>query len=375
MSEFFNALVNQILTANPKIDRNVLLSMVEKKKQESHGLLSDEGAIRLVAQQLSIMPLSSIGLRDQSIKSVHTGLNDATITGVISSLSEPRMFERSDGSPGKVLRVRVTDGSGELTCVFWDSQADVLIREALAPGCQIRLLHGYTKNGMGGEIEFHLGTKSSFQILNRGTAVQDTPLTGNFQDQQAKPDSFRLRLLRVQKGRSMNGPTWALCDGDGGIVIAKFWDEHAENVLGFELGSQLNISSAWIDEKNGLVYVNVGSKSTINKIDAKIDYTCNPASIASLKPSSLLWTISGRILERQEVREVQTREGRKTKVASLALEDKTGKIRVSCWDVHADKTESLRIGDSIRLTGIRVRQIMNGENEASTVFLTNIEKQ
>ncbi len=375
MSDNFNELVNQILTANTKIDRNVLLSMVEKKKQESHGLLSDEGAIRLVAQQLSIMPLSSIGLKDQRIKSVQTGLNDATITGVITSMSEPRMFERSDGSPGKVLRVRVTDGSGELTCVFWDSQADVLIRESLAPGCQIRLLHGYTKNGVGGGIEFHLGTKSSFQILSRASPVQDIQVTSDFQDQLAKSDNLRLRLLRVQKGRSVNGPTWALCHGDAGMMIAKFWDEHAENVLGFELGSQLDITSPWIDERNGLVYVNVGSKSTIKKTDAKIDYTFNPASIASLKPSTLLWTISGRIVERQEVREVQTREGRKTKVANIALEDETGKIGVSCWDAHADKTESLRIGESIRLIGIRIRQNMNGENEASTVFLTNIEKQ
>jgi hypothetical protein len=373
VGEFFDDLASQILASNPKVDRNTLLSMVERKKQESHGLLSDEGAIRLVAQQLSVMPLSSIGLKDQRIKSVHTGLNDATITGIIVSLSDPRQFERSDGSFGKVLRVRLTDGSGELSCVFWDSQADVVIREMLVPGCQIRVLHGYTKNGTGGEVELHLGTKSSFQILSRRT-VSET-VTNIDRDKLQRSDRLKLRMISVQKSRSENGPTWALCQGDIGMMIAKFWDEHAENVLAFQLGCELEVTSPSIDERNGLLYVNVGSKSTINKLDSEPDSTCNPVNIVSLKPSPLLWTITGKLVSREETREVQTREGRKTKVSSLGLDDGSGKIRVSCWEQQADKTENLRIGDSISLKGIRIRQNMNGENEASTVFLTSIEKQ
>jgi hypothetical protein len=373
LAQVFDEIVNQLLTANPKLDKNNLLSMIEQKKQDSHGLLSDEGAVRLVAQQLAIVPLSNIGLQDQRIRSVHVGLNDVTVTGGIISLGEPYEFDRADGSHGKLLRIRLTDGSGELTCIFWDNHVDLVIREALAPGCQVRILHGYTRNGKAGEVEFHLGNKSSFQILSRKSFHESMPTNHN--SHAATPDFLKLQIVKIKKSRSENGPTWALCQSDGGLVIAKFW-EHGSAMLQAELGSWFNIEQPWLEEKNGILYVNVGSKSTVKVIDNMKPDTViiNLVKLNALKPGSKLWAITGRVVDREEVREIQTKEGRKVKVSNLGLDDGTGKIRISCWDRQAEETAVLRIGDSIRLTGIRVRQNMNGENEASTVFLSSIEK-
>ena len=371
-TDIFDSLLSQILSTDQKITRETLLSMIEQKKQDSHGLLSDEGAARLVAQQLKIIPVSTIGLKDQRIMSIHAGFNDVTITGLILSLSEIRQFERSDGQQGKVLRVRITDGSGEMSCVFWDAMAETIVKEALGPGCQIRILHGYTKHGTAGEVELHLGSRSTLQILSRGNtahrgfvdASSELP-TGN---------KLKLRLLKLQKARSENGPTWALCYGEAGMVIAKFWDEHSDNVLSFGQGSQLFISNPWIDERNGTTYVNVGSKSTVEREGSDLTFQPPVASISSIKPSPVLWTISGKVIEKSETREIETKEGRKTRVSNMNIEDSTGRIRVACWDLHAETTESLRIGDSIRMLGVKVRQGMNGEKEVSTVFLTTIER-
>src|SRR5256885_15455365 len=63
--------------------------------------------------------------------------------------------------------MRVRDPSGQITGVFWDSLADTVAREALTPGSQVRLLHGYTKFGRAGEVEFHLGSRANLQILRR----------------------------------------------------------------------------------------------------------------------------------------------------------------------------------------------------------------
>src|SRR5438552_16899793 len=115
----FDDLLNQILSDNPKIGRDELLTMVERKKEESHGLLSDEGAIRLLAQQLSVSPSTCSDLKDQRISSVHAGLNDSTITGEVISVSDVHEFQRSDGTAGKVLRMRIGDASGQITVAFW----------------------------------------------------------------------------------------------------------------------------------------------------------------------------------------------------------------------------------------------------------------
>jgi hypothetical protein len=376
MPASFDELLNQILAVNPSIGRDQLITMVDQKKQESHGLLSDEGAIRLVAQQLSIsaLPTSSIG--DQRISSVHAGLNNSTITGQVIMVGEVREFQRSDGTPGKVLRMRVGDASGQITCVFWDDMAETLSRESLEPGSTVRLLHGYTKQGMGGEVEFHLGSRASLQILKRSQSSE--VLTENVSSPAVNfraSDQLHVRLLKLQKSQSEKGPTWALCSGESGLLIAKFWDNQAQDVLSLGEGSLLVVQDHWVTERNGIVYVNIGSKSTVTKEGSDFVAETPIASIGSLHAGPGLCAISGKIIERGEVREIETREGRRTRVSNIQVEDDTARIRVSLWDAHAEKAESLRVGDHVRLTGIRVRENTNGEKEASTVFLTQLEKQ
>lgn len=376
MPQSVDELLNQILSSNPGIDRGQLVNMVEQKKQESHGLLSDEGAIRLVAQQLSLSSITPTAIGDQSIASIHPGLNNATITGKVVEAGQIREFRRSDGTAGKVLKLMVGDTSGRITCVFWDEMAESVAREDLPQGSLVRLLHGYTKQGMGGEVEFHLGSRASFQILRRSNAVNDSPGGNlvplvNFR----ASDQLRVRLLRLQKSQSEKGPTWALCSSESGLLIVKFWDNQAQDVLSLGEGALLQIRDHWVTERNGSVYVNVGAKSSISKESADFVAETVITSIGSLRPGPELWTIAGKISERGEVRDIETREGRRARVSNINLEDQTARIRVSLWDAHAEKAESLRVGDSVRLTGIKVRENMNGEKEASTVFLTQLEKR
>ncbi len=371
----FDDLLNQILSGNPKIGRDELLTMVQRKKEESHGLLSDEGAIRLLAQQLSVSPLASSDLKDQRISSVHAGLNDSTITGQVISVSDVHEFQRSDGTQGKVLRMRVGDASGQITGVFWDSLADTVAREALTPGSRVRLLHGYTKFGRAGEVEFHLGSRANIQILGRASSQGFAPnAASSLAGKLGAPGILRVRLLKLQKSQSEQGPTWALCSSEAGLMIAKFWDNQAQSVLELGEGSLVAIENHWVTERNGLVYVNVGAKASVKKESTDFVPDIPLATIKSLQPGPALWSIKGKVSERGDVREIETKEGRRTMVSNIDLEDDTGKIRVSLWDTHAQRTESLRTGDTVRLVGVKVRENMNGEKEASTVFLTQLEK-
>src|SRR3989442_1532120 len=262
MTESSGDLLNQILSKNPGMSREELLSLIERKKQESHGLLSDEGAVRLLAQQLAGLSGEGVNISDQRISSVQAGLSDATISGEILSVSQLREFQRSDGSVGKLVRVKLKDGSGQITCVLWDSTEE----------------------------------------------------------------------------------------------------------------SVITIKNPWMTERNGMVYLNAGARSSITK-ETHVDIESPPpVTIASIKPGPKLYTTRGVVVERTDPREIETREGRRTRVSNIRVEDGTGKIRVALWDNHAQFVESLRMGDAIRLTGIKARQSSNGELEASTVFLTQIEK-
>src|SRR5207244_11768654 len=182
MTESSDNLLNHILTKNPGMPREELHSLIERKKQESHGLLSDERATRLLAQQLAGLSGQSINISDQRISSVQAGLSDATISGEILSISQLREFQRSDGSVGKLVRVKLKDSSGAITCVLWDSTAEIVEKEQLSTGSKLRLAHGYTRLGLAGEVEFHLGSLSSIEILSRPRTIALAPISRETQE-------------------------------------------------------------------------------------------------------------------------------------------------------------------------------------------------
>jgi replication factor A1 len=375
MSGSFENLLNVILTQNPTIPREELLSLLERKKQDSHGLLSDEGAIRLLAQQLSVNLTPSESLGDQSIASVQAGLMDASITGEVVSVSELQRFRRSDGSSGSVLRVRIGDPSGQITCACWDSIGEFVAGQNLVTGSRLRLEHGYTKYGRAGEVEFHLGSKSSIQLLTTRLSPHSTPGTRGVAGLRpgAKVDQLRLRVRSIAPSKTEKGPVQALCEDETGLVMVKFWDDNKPIALAVNPGRTITLQFPWVREWNGLVDLNVGRGSTISIEEFALG-SPRPVSVGLLRAGPFLRVISGRLVERSEVREIETREGRKARVSNIRIEDDTGRIRVSLWDKHSEGVDILRLGDIITLTGVRIRPSPTGEMEASTVFLTQLEK-
>src|SRR2546425_2567839 len=199
MIESSENLLNQILAKNLDMSRAELLSMVERKKQESHGLLSDEGAVRLLAQQLAGLSGQSVNISDLRISSVQAGLSDATISGEILSISQLREFQRSDGSVGKLVRVKLKDSSGQITCVLWDSTAEIVEKEQLGTGSELRLAHGYTRLGLAGEVEFHVGSRSKMEILSRPPTTGLAPSSREIQETSSvnvSPETVRVRIRK-----------------------------------------------------------------------------------------------------------------------------------------------------------------------------------
>src|SRR5438552_11983206 len=315
MIESSENLLNQILARNPDMQREELLSMVERKKQESHGLLSDEGAVRLLAQQLAGLSGQSVNISDLRISSVQAGLSDATISGEILSMSQSREFQRSDGSSGKLVRVKLKDGSGQITCVFWDSSAEIVEKEQLATGSRLRLAHGYTRLGLAGEVEFHLGSRSTIEILTRTQATSlaaSSHETHESPSVSSSPETVQVRIRKLQRSRGENGPAWALCENEEGLTMAKFWDDNKETVLSMGEGSVITIKNPWITERNGMVYLNAGSRSSITK-ETLVDIDSPPpVTIASIKPGPKLYTTRGVVIERTDAREPEERAGRRT---------------------------------------------------------------
>ncbi len=378
----FESILGRILAKHPDKKREQVLQMVEKRKDESNGLLSDLGAISLVAQQLLVQQEAFEGLGDQKIKTAHAGLNDVTISGEVVDISELREFPRQDGTVGKILRVRLSDASGQMSCALWDAHAEQLVQQGGKIGARLRLEHGYTKHGRGREVEFHLGNKGRFRLFeapfvtSKPSYVELPWATIAEIAQRPGPTARRLRLhvRKLQGQQSTNGPATALCEDQTGMAPVKLWDHKIEEASRIGQGKTVIIGNPTTVERNGIIYVNVGRNSILQEDTETTGLDREKTVLARLKPGPVLHSVSGKIVERTEAREVETKEGRKVRVASVRLEDESGRVRVSLWDQHAERAESLRLGDTVKLIGVRVREGFNREVELSSVFLTEIEK-
>lgn len=377
MTDSFETILNHILSQKPSIPRQELLSLVERKKQESHGLLSDEGAIRLVAQQMSLAASPSPEIRDQRIASVQAGLRDVSISGEVVSIGELSEFQRSDGSTGKVLRVVLADQSGRISCALWDAVAEFAVGQGLRYGSRVRLEHGYTRYGPGGEVQYQLGQDGSIQPLGLAVSpleVGPLRIADMFDGHDLRTNSLRVRVRRVVAARSEKGPVLGLCEDETGLIVVKFWDEARDAILSRE-GTIIRIQNSRVVERNGLLYVNVGNGSLLGEDSEARIGSPSPVPVGKLEPGRVLRVVQGKVLERGDSREIETREGRRVRVSNVKIGDSTGKILISLWDKHADTVETLRVGDMVKLTAVKVRKApFTGEPEASTVFLSEIVK-
>jgi len=73
-------IVKEILSKREELSEEQILNLIEEKKKEGRGLLSEEGAARLVAEELLIQTRGT-DLGRMQVKDLVSGLNDVTISG------------------------------------------------------------------------------------------------------------------------------------------------------------------------------------------------------------------------------------------------------------------------------------------------------
>ncbi|MGA8856030.1 MAG: hypothetical protein WB643_02570, partial [Candidatus Bathyarchaeia archaeon] len=73
-------IVEDILSKRPDLSQDQVLELIDEKKKEGRGLLSDEGAARLVAEELLVQTRGT-ELGRMQVKGLVSGLNDVSISG------------------------------------------------------------------------------------------------------------------------------------------------------------------------------------------------------------------------------------------------------------------------------------------------------
>lgn len=176
-------MIEKIMAKSGLTDAEINRRINEKLEQLS-GLISEEGAIHIVANELGIklMEASNEAL---SIKSVFAGMRNIEIVGKVTKVYEIRSFN-SNGREGKVGSFMIGDSTGAARITAWGSQADNILK--LKEGDVVKLKAGYSREN-NGRVEIHLNDNSQIIINPEGETVGEV---------KTRPDNTRKKISELQ---------------------------------------------------------------------------------------------------------------------------------------------------------------------------------
>lgn len=110
-----------------KISQEELEKKVKEKIEENSGLLGEESAVMLVAQELGIeITYGDEEEYDFTISDIADGQKNVEVTGKIIEISPAKDFNRKDGSTGKLASITIGDNTGITRLTLWNDKTDLI---------------------------------------------------------------------------------------------------------------------------------------------------------------------------------------------------------------------------------------------------------
>ncbi|KYK25741.1 hypothetical protein AYK26_01865 [Euryarchaeota archaeon SM23-78] len=158
---------------------------IKAKLQKLSGLISEEGAAHIIANELGVK-LFDIGEKLQ-IKNILPGMRNVDVIGKVLQKYELREFQTEKHS-GKVSNMLIGDETGTVRVVMWHKQAELI--NQLKEGDVVKIRGGYIRDN-NRRYEIHLSEMSKLIINPPGVKVEVKPYE--------PPAAVRKKIAEIQE--------------------------------------------------------------------------------------------------------------------------------------------------------------------------------
>lgn len=286
--------IKKKIQAQKGLSMDEIDARVAEKMKQLAGLISEEGAHHIVANELGVQLIPEAGNR--KIADLLPGMRDVNQDVRVVQVYELRTFQSkfSEGE-GKVCSFLAGDESGVIRVTAWGALAESVLK--LKPQDVVSLKNGYIKDN-NGRAELHLNEKSEIVVNPDGVTVGGAPQRseeGQSQEYVRRKISeltrgdFRVELLGTvvqvydprffERKDGGNGAVVNIMidDGTGNIRVGCF-DDHAAKALGLDLPKLLSRSDdQFEEEKTALLgaIVKVRGRAKLNTVYNSIELTAD----------------------------------------------------------------------------------------------------
>lgn len=265
------------VAAKTGLAKDVIKLKIEKKQSELSGLVSDEGAAYIVANELGVKTRNRVIENNVKIADVKPNMKSVSVFGRVKSIIGPREFITKTGIKNKVANLEVVDKSGSIRVVLWN-MSDILKIEKgeISVGKIIQAKNAYVKEGLQGRLEVHLGNRGILVAEPDDVKEEEFPEAGGFVSLGSiKPDTDISTFGRVRNvfdirsferdGKEGKVGNIVISDDSGEARVA-FWNEQTELLKKIKPGDIVKIENA--RAKQGMrgveIQVNKATRVAVN---------------------------------------------------------------------------------------------------------------
>lgn len=381
--------VNKIIE-DTGLTRKEIQNLVEDKKNELKGLISDEGALFIIAKELGVDIKSENNdiLREIEIfiSDITQNMKNITLFGRIKEIYNVNSFTKNDGNKGFVGSFLLHDNTGDARIVLWDDQIKIFNEPNFEKNELVKIINGNAKKGKFGDIEIHIGRYGKLILSPEDVDYKKYPkisfksININDINLNLKSISIEGKIIQISPEREFirkNGEfgrvrSFLLLDSTGSIRIT-FWNEDTEKMNSLEINDVISITNlnprlSTLDSKT--IDLNANKNTVILKkketFDIKGEFIKN---IKMLQNSRGVVSFQGIITSIDNIKSISLKSGEIVSLLGFIVSDDTDGIRVTLWREKADEySKLLTVGQGLSLKNVLIKYSnFSNRNEISLI--------
>lgn len=371
----FEQMVQEIL-GRGKISYDELMSRIKQRQEELSGFVTPEGAAIIVGRELGVQLVRrEPEVRELNIEDLMPGMSNVDIVGRTMRIYEPRTFERTDGSAGRVANLILQDKTGQVKVVLWDDKVSLIEEGRIQKGMALRVKGAYLRQGFDKQPEINVGLRSLVVSNPDDPRAADLPSPPDvrIKVRDLGPDmndvDFVGKVMAASETRTFERPngttgkvaTLVLTDETGQVRIS-LWDERAELVKKIKRGDVVKLENAYtrigLREKpelhlgwRGRLLLNPPETVAV-EVPRREERLLKIEEVEADMP---VIDIAGKVRRKFQPQEFKRNDGSTGKVMSVILADETGVIRASFWNDMVALAEKLSLDDVLLLRNVYAR--------------------
>ena len=395
----FEEIVEKVIIEK-KIPRWKLLELIEKKKEELGGLITDKSAAMLVAKELGLNFFDKFVSEGKiDINKLKPGMRNVTLIGRVLHIFPIREFT-IDNRKNEVVSLILGDETGEIRVVFWNSSHIKLIKEGeIKRNDILRIIGADVREGRDGNAEVHVGSKGKIVVNPEDVDSEKIPKVSGkrlkIEELRANMYNIVLRgiikkkssLTSFERGEKQGKLLSAILGDETGEIRVVFWNEKAEEAEKLSEGNIVELEGVYTRSgRMESLEVHVDSESIIRvlqpeDVDEKLLASASAPKLQFISIGDLAAgvktpyvNVRGVVSRIESLREFVRGDGSIGKRLVFMLSDEDGNaVRVVAWDNEAERLSNISEGDIIQILHGYVRKGISGDLEIHISKLSTTE--